>query len=318
MTLEQLRRELGHISPGLVEILISDNCSPDETEQIVADNNPPVSPWRYLRNSENIGSDANIAQCFNLAKGKNVLILGDDDLLLDGTLASLCSHLRSGHYGVVCLRPYGYERDFRREYPGGKGRLREFTDPGEFLAAIGPYMTLISSCVINKALLADVDARTFCGGNLVQVHLVMQAALRAEKNLYVDDYQIACKRNNSGGYDFSQVFVEELGRVLNDGKRFGLRDSAISKIDTRMLLGYYPTYILSQRRQLSGDLAATKARFNARFGRRRLYQFWLSPILYLPRPLAIVWGMLVTLLGRAATGELRRGFTFAINRIKRD
>jgi abequosyltransferase len=316
LALEQLRQELGHIRPGLVEILISDNCSPDQTEQIVADRNPSVSPWRYLRNSENIGSDANIAQCFNLAKGKYVLILGDDDLLLDGALASLCSHLRSGQYGVVCLRPYGYERDFRREYPGGKGRLREFTDAGKFLAAIGPYMTLISSCVINKDLLANVDARTFCGGNLVQVHLVMQAALRAERNLYVDDYQIACKRNNSGGYDFSRVFVEEFGRILDQSRPDGLSDTDVEKIETRMLLGYYPYYLLRQRRDGSGDLAATAANFVVRFRRRPLFWFWLAPTLYLPRALAIAWGTLTTFFGRAATGELRRGMAFAVNRIR--
>jgi abequosyltransferase len=299
-----------------VEVLVSDNCSPDETPQIIASYNSSTLPLRYIRNAENIGSDENIAQCFNLAHGRYVLILGDDDLLLDGALALLCSHLRPERYGVVCLRPYGYDRDFRREHPGGKGRSREFEDGGKFLAAIGPYMTLISSCVINKLLLADVDARIYCGGNLGQVHLVIQAALRAQHNLFIDDYQVACKRNNSGGYDFSRVFVEEFGRILDDEKRLGLSNHAVSKIETRMLVGYHPTYLLRQRRKKSGDLAATKATFDARFGRRRLYRFWLAPILDLPRPFAIAWGMVATLLGRTASGELRRGLIFARNRIR--
>ena len=315
LTLEQLSRELSTVDRNSVEILISDNCSTDDTPQVVRKYASPAPPFRSLRNLENIGSDANIAQCFNLARGKYVLILGDDDVLIDGTLGSLISHLQASEYGVVCLRPYGYDRDFRREYPGGRGKLCEFTDAGDFLAAIGPYMTLISSCAINKNLLANVDARDFCGGNLVQVHLVIQASLRSARNLFIDDYQIACKRNNSGGYDFSQVFVEEFARVLDSGKRLGLSDSAINNVETRMLVGYYPTYLLRQRRLQSGDLAATRARFETRFGHRRLYRLWLEPILALPRPLAIAWGMLATLFGRVLFGELRRSLKFAQHRI---
>jgi glycosyltransferase involved in cell wall biosynthesis len=310
LTLEQLSRELNQVDSNCVEILVSDNCSTDDTPRVVQTCALSGSQFRSVRNAENMGSDANIAQCFNLARGNYVLILGDDDLLFDGALASLCLHLQACEYGVVCLRPYGYEQDFRREYPGGAGKLREFADAGKFLAAVGPYMTLISSCVINKSLLANVDARDYCGGNLVQVHLVVQAALRSRKNLFVDDYRVACKRNNSGGYDFSKVFVEEFYRVLDSGRHLGLSDSAIYKIEARMLLGYYPYYLLRQRLDQSGDLAATTARFDVRFLRRRFYVLWLSPILRLPRPFAIAWGSLVTLFGRIATGDLRRGLAF--------
>jgi abequosyltransferase len=315
MTLEQLRKELGTVEKDSVETIISDNCSTDDTPQIVQKYISTAKSVRFVRNVENIGSDSNLAQCFNLASGKYVLILGDDDLLFDGTLAPLCSLLRTGKYGVVCLRPYGYERDFRGEYPGGRRKLREFNDGGNFLAAIGPYMTLISSCVINKRLLPNIDAREYCGGNLVQVHLVIQAALRASCNLYIDDYQVACKRNNTGGYDFSQIFVEEFGRILEASKRFGLKDDAIRNIEKRMLVGHYPTYLLRQRRQRSGNLATTKSRFDIRFRRSRIYRLWLAPILWLPRPLAIVWGAMAVLFGRIASGELRRGISFAFNRI---
>lgn len=315
MTLDQLASQFGQVPPGAVEILISDNCSPDATAQVVSERISSAFPLRYLRNDENIGSDANIAQCFNLARGRYVLLLGDDDLPVDGALPEMLSYLRD-NYGVVCLRPYGYEHDFRREYPGGQGEPRPFSDTGDFLAAIGPYMTLISSCLINKTLLSDVDARSFCGGNLVQVHLVMLAALRAPRNLFVDQYKIACKRNNSGGYDFSKVFVEEFYRVLDSGRASGMDDRAVRKIETRMLIGYYPTYLLRQRVQRSGELSVTKAIFEARFGRRLLYRLWLAPILQLPRPPAIAWGMLATLLGRAAFGDLRRGLAFARNRFK--
>ncbi len=315
-TLEQLRLEMVATLPGAVEVLVSDNCSQDETLDMVQAAQAAGLGIRYVRNSENIGSDANIAQCFNLAQGKYVLILGDDDLFVDGALPWLLHRLGRTDYGVVCMRPYGFEKDFRKEYPGGAGDDREFCDGGSFLAAIGSLVTLISSCVINKSLLPGVDARSFCGGNLVQVHLVIRAALLAKANLFANRYLMACKRNNSGGYDFSRVFVEELGRILDSYQSMGLTPASIRAFEKRLLVGYYPFYLLRQRLARQGDLAATYRRFATRFGDRWLFLFWVAPILRLPRPLAILWGAVVTVVGRIASGDLRRGAVFAWNRIR--
>lgn len=297
------------------EILVSDNASVDDTQQVVEGAIASGLPVRYLRNAENIGSDANIAQCFNLARGNFVLILGDDDLFVDGALSALLERLASNDYGVVCMKPYGFEKDFRKEYPGTFGSEKVFDNAGLFLAAIGPLMTLISSCVINKKLLPNIDARQFCGDNLVQVHLVLRAALAARENLFLDRYLIACKRNNSGGYDFSQVFVSNLGAVLDSCKPLGFTESAILAIESRLMLAYYPFYLLRQRVAKSGDLHATLARFEARFHGRFLFKYWLLPIMRLPRPLGILWGGMATVIGRVLNGDLRRGMAFAWNRL---
>jgi len=315
-TLEQLRRESGHAIPGTVEFLVSDNCSPDATTEVVQKAQASGLSIRYVRNARNIGADANIAQCFNLALGRYVLILGDDDLLVDGTLSWLLDCLARRNWGVVCLRAYGFNDNFRIEYPGGTGKELEFEDGGAFLVAAGALITLISSCVINKGLLPSVDASAFCGGNLVQMHLVIQSALVAQENLLVKRYRIACKRNNSGGYDFSRVFVEELGRILDRYQSKGLTPRAIRQFETRLLVGYYPFYAFRQRLRSTGDCTTTYRRFSDRFGTRILFLYWIGPILSLPRPFALAWGAAVTLVGRVATGDLRRGAMFAWNLLR--
>lgn len=316
LNLDQLLRE-GRDYWDRVEVLISDNASADNTSQVVADAIKRGVPVRYIRNTENIGSDANIAQCFNLARGSFVVIMGDDDLFVDGALHFLLAHLDAEKCGVVCVRPYGFEANFRKESPGHGGKARAFSDAGEFLATIGPLMTLISSCVINKKLLSGVDANQFCGDNLVQVHLVLRAALAASENLFIDRYLIACKRNNSGGYDFSQVFVSNLGAVLDSCISRGLTEGAVRAIERRLMLAYYPFYLMRQRVARSGDIRATMGRFDARFHGRFLFRFWLAPIMLLPRSLAILWGGATTLIGRTLNGDLRRGITFAWNRMVR-
>lgn len=315
LTLEQLKLQMAEVALGAVEILVSDNASPDDTQSVVVSAIHSGLPVRYIRNEKNIGSDANIAQCFNLSQGKYVLILGDDDLLVDGALPLLLSRLDQRNYGVVTLRPYGFDTNFRSEYPGGRGHERDFQNAKEFLASIGPLMTLISVCIVNKNLLPNVDATKFCGGNLVQVHLVLLAALAAKENLFLERYLVACKRNNSGGYDFSAIFVTSFGAVLDGYKGRGLTQDAVAAIEKKFLIGYYPYYLLRQRLNRTGDLQATALRFNERFGGRLLFEYWVAPILYLPRPLAIAWGAMTTLLGRILKGDLRRGVMFAVNRI---
>lgn len=316
-TIRQLASELKSIESLAVEILISDNASIDETEDVVAYWVNKGVALRYVRNSENIGSDANIAQCFNLAKGKYVLILGDDDVFVDGALKTLLGLLNGCNYGVVCMRSYGYDDNYRAEFPGGNGGAVLYSQVDDFFNKLGPLITLISVCVINKQLLQNLDASTFCGGNLVQVHLVARASILAECNVYFDQYMIACKRNNSGGYNFAKVFVDNLFGIMDEYKGDIFTSRGLSRLESRMIISFYPFYLYKSRVYGDGgSLNNDRLIYTARFKGRWEYDLVLHPILYWPRPLAVAWGALMTFAGRIAYGDMRRGFAFIVNKIR--
>jgi glycosyltransferase involved in cell wall biosynthesis len=314
-TLKQLHSELADCKRGEVELIVSDNASPDETESVVKGFKEVGLALRYVRNNQNIGSDANIAQCFNLAKGNYVLILGDDDLFVDGGLSDLLDELRGAEYGVACLRAYGFDHDFRKEYPGEGGKHKLHNNAGSFLADIGPLMTFISGCVINKSLLRGVNANDYCGENLVQVHLVIQAAVKAKQNLLINRYMIACKRNNSGGYDFAKVFVEHVGNIVDLYIGKGLTRKDVLNIERKFIISYFPFYLMKQHYYLQGDIASAYSRFKGRYGDRLIFYLWLYPILKSPRWIAIAWGAFATLVGRTINGDLVRGLFFFKNKI---
>jgi len=314
-TLKQLDSELAGCERGKVEVVVSDNASQDATESVVKGFIEAGLELRYLRNNQNIGSDANIAQCFNLAKGSYVLILGDDDLLVDGGLSDLLDELRGAEYGVACLRAYGFDHDFRKEYPGEGRNNKSYNKTGAFLADIGPLMTFISGCVINKSLLRGVNANDYCGENLVQVHLVIQAALKAKQNLLINRYMIACKRNNSGGYDFAKVFVENVGKILDLYTGEGLTRKDVLNIERKFIISYFPFYLMKQRYYRQGNIASAYSRFNGRYGDRLNFYLWLYPILKSPRWIAIAWGAFATLFGRTINGDLVRGLFFFKNKL---
>ena len=314
--LAQLQLEILSYHLSNIEILVSDNASSDSTQQVVAEFQDSGLNIHYLLNPDNIGSDANIAQCFNVAKGHYVLISGDDDLYCDGSLKWLMTALEQNEYGVICMRPYGFDHDFRREYPGTSGCDQTFNDAGDFLVAIGSLVTLISGCVINKRCVPGLDANAFCGSNLVQVHLVIQAAMTIKNNLYSSRYHVACKRNNSGDYDYVEVFVETLGGILDSYQMLGLSRQSIIAFDKRMLLGHLPFYLFKQRLGNFGDQKENALRLRFRY--KNFLSFWifLMPIVVMPRFIAIIWGGASTFIGRIRYGDFLRGFYFLLNKIR--
>lgn len=315
--LAQLRSEIATVDSSLVEIIVSDNCSADATPQVVRDAQAAGLAIRSVRNERNIGWALNFAQCFDLATAKYVLMIGDDDLFVDGALALLLDRLSMADYGVVCLKPYGYDVEFRSEFPGGTGRELVFDDANAFLIAIGSLMTLTSSCVLNKSLLPGVDSREFSNGDLGTLHLVLRAALAGRRNLYFDRYLIAGKRQNSFNYEYAEVFVGEWFRIVDAQIPHGLKPATIRRIEHDLLRSYYPFYMLDLRLTNRGSLAITEQEFSRRFGRHPLYRYWVAPIVRWPRPAAIAWGFFTTVAGRLMAGELRRGLTFVAARVRR-
>jgi len=316
INLEQLEAETAGKNYPL-EILISDNCSPDDTQAVVADFIARGMRIRYIRNRENIGSDHNIAQCFNEAAGKYVVIFGDDDLFVDGALDRLLRLLGQGQYGVVSLRAYGFDRDFRAERPSCRPRDREYSDAGAFIAKIGANATFISGNVINKELLPGVDAHNYCGTALVQLSLVYAAALAAGRNIIVNDYPVACKRNNSGNFIYSQVFAERFWAIVDNFKERGLDQRSMDKLARNMLFSYYPFYIFKMRLASRERYREDYLRFHARFKDNGWFWVTVGPIFTLPRPLAIIWGAIIVVLGRSMTGDACRGLSFARNLVVR-
>lgn len=308
--LRQLKAEIDHVGHDLVEVLVSDNCSPDSTPDVVREAQAAGLAVRYVRNEKNLGWARNFAQCVDLAAGKYMLLFGDDDVLCSGTLRLLISQLNDADHGVICLRPYGYDVDYEKENPGGTGRVLRFNDASDFLVTISKCFTLTSALVINRTLLKDVDSRQFIHTNLATFHLVLRAALAARSNLYVDRFLVASKRQNSSSYEYYKVFVDEFWEIIDAHITHGFRPDAVRRLETRRLFAYYPFYMLDLRASGCGDLEGTFSALRKRFGRRLLFWVWIAPTLRLPKPVALAWGAMTMAVGRIANGDLRRSLTF--------
>jgi glycosyltransferase involved in cell wall biosynthesis len=286
--------------PGVgsdVELLVSDNCSTDNTPAVVkAWQNKGVS-ITYLRNVQNIGPDNNFVQCYAAAKGKYFWLLGDDDMVLDGAVERVTSLLRSGEFGAVYLNSYGFRKDLEGERPaGGAGGSTVYAEPAGFLRRAGYYLTFISGNVVNKSLLGqNLDFEPFRSTNLIQLCWTFGGVFAGKPNAVVEDFCLAAKADASGGYQLCKVFGKNFLDACDIFIRRGVNPANFEIIKRQLLLRFFPANIVRARK----NILATKPEdyFGALYPLYRGYPyFWLFTVPAIVMPLAPAFALF-----RAAT-----------------
>lgn len=215
-----LRVLLEALSPQIealpqVELLISDNCSPDETPDVVEEFRAAGLRCRYHRHDANIGPDANFLSCFEKASGKYVWIFGDDDVLFAGALERLTRLIAAQEYDLVFLAPSGFLHEPQER---GEAKIRaaarEFTTPESFVHAVGLMgdFALISSVLVNKDTVEREPHPSFreaLSTNLVQLGWTFTALRRLRRGLVFERGMFAvCELNPSRPFDVIRIFGE--------------------------------------------------------------------------------------------------------------
>ena len=256
-SLESLYRQIDDKNKELVEVLVSNNCSTDGTHGLVQEYIAQGMEITYFCNQENLGMDGNFLQCINEAKGKYVLLLGDDDVLLDGAIDTLLKVMENQDYGIIYVSGCEYEnRDVKSiNYNAIDLEKALCGNPNEMLQKESIYITFLSGNIFNKAIIEDFDTRIYRNTVLMQVPFYLNALFNSKKSLYFQESFIASGGNgdNNGGYGLYRVFGENLFNILNRFKYKGITDETINKIQNDFLLNFLPFFILIAKKKHNFD-----------------------------------------------------------------
>lgn len=100
--------------PFEYEIVVSDNCSTDETPRVVAKFRKKCSRIRYLRQTRNVGPEANFVSVCRMAAGEYVLYHADDDMLIPEAVVSVVRFLEQNQNVVACYAPWEWWNEATR------------------------------------------------------------------------------------------------------------------------------------------------------------------------------------------------------------
>lgn len=111
-----LQKQLESLIPQLgerIEFLIIDNHSDIDVQKFINKELPQFKNIKIYRNSSNIGGDNNILKCFELAKGKFLWPLSDNDIVLENSVNVVISMLLSNP--VSLFHNFGNNSNFKTQ-----------------------------------------------------------------------------------------------------------------------------------------------------------------------------------------------------------
>ena len=297
-----------------VELLLSDNASSDGTTLMLEAFAARGLTFRYLRNAENIGPDANFLQCLEQARGQYVWVLGDDDLLAPKAIAQILSLLERDEYDLVHLSSLGFSGDDR---PTGKhdalGRFAELVTDGDyFLQKINALIGLISASIVNKDRLLATPHPPITDlnqTNLLQVGWLFPVIHRRCRILYIWERLLFYRSFNSGGWGICEVFGLRLNTIAR--RYFAAEPSLAENLMNGVLTTWMPDQIMQMRlgHEQSMETEDFAAKLKPAFGSNWRYWLLVFPVIAAPLPLARQIhraNRLVTQAVRAASGIIRQ------------
>ena len=277
-----------------IELIVSNNNSSDGTKVIVDKYTIMGMKLNYTENESNIGADKNIVQCYNLATGKYLLVLGDDDVLLEGSIDKILNILKGGEYGVVYLNVYGFKTDYILERPPSKNSgVTVYCEIDEFINRVNYMFTLLSANIVNKSLIVGhIDPMEFSGTSLLQLNWVFSAMFKATKNIYVEDLMVASKSENSGGYHLCQVFGVNINKIFDVFVKKGINRKYFKIINRKLVFAFFPHFFRINKKDPMAYSFEQEKYFKVLFPLFKGYAFfWLAtvPSILLPPKLSVTW-----------------------------
>lgn len=290
------------IADNRTELIISDNASTDGTAEIVDQFARHGARIRYTKNAANIGPDGNILQCYNMAQGEYVWIVGDDDVIVPDGLRQVLSVLEKREIDLLYVTSYGFKGKYVPVAAlSSEPTLVEFADTVDFALNVYTGLTFISGNIVRKEKIeadAHSDFSKLVGTNLVQLSWIFTLLANEPKCAILLDRLVASKQDNSGGHATCKVFGENLKEIV---RRFLGEDNEIGRaVLNRTLQSWFPWAMVQGRstnsnRYIPEDPAEILRNL---YGDDFRYWIFLWPVLKLPLPIAKCWLLFVKITNR--------------------
>jgi len=134
-------------------IIISDNCSTDNTRDVVSKWKKKYDNITYFIQDENVGYDRNVFKCMSLVVSDYFWLLGDSTIITEAEFNEISRILNSDLPNAILINAYNKIKKINSRY---------YNDANSILYDLGWNITNLSSLIISKdAILTQYFERYF-------------------------------------------------------------------------------------------------------------------------------------------------------------
>ena len=227
----------------VVEIIIFDNCSTDNTVEIVEGYKKYFKNFTYYVQEKNVGFDLNVLNVVENATGTYCWYLGDDDVIVNGALLYIHDCLKDFEYDVITVeaRPISNSYDHKKKEEFSNAFTVEVGDCNEFYFN-GYFQGGFSVLIFNREMwLSCVDINNFLKYWLYYETVAKILVATRKKMLYIKQSAVLtgqdCRWAENGTELFtfinSNILMEKMIDFGFDKQRI-LRD--LTKNNKRILI----------------------------------------------------------------------------------
>ena len=275
-----------------VEIIVSDNCSEDDTPAVMA-RFCEAYPWiRYHRNNENIGGERNFRVLVEMASADHIWIFCDDDKMTPEAIPSVLSQIEAGYDLIVCNFSV-WSQDFsvrRKPWRFSPSKGMTFDNPNDLMKSFGVHLGYAPLTVSRRPRFLELPVAEYeqfvCYGfpHMYALYYGMHPDGRA---VYIPEPLFCNRADNWGSFDWYKVFVTGSSLIFQALLKKGYTPDAVLAGKHEVIRDFVIRDILVRKR----DGKSVKGLFTIMYPHyNRNWLFWLGcvPALLAPRSLVRV------------------------------
>ncbi|MGL6105792.1 glycosyltransferase family 2 protein [Romboutsia sp.] len=204
------------------EVLISDNASTDNTEEVVKKYLNIYDNLLYHKQVENVGFDRNLITVMDLARGEYIKFHGDDDFLTQDCMNYITNvilaipdvdlfYMNSGMYNQAQFIGEGYDQYL-------KCRINSMN------------MTAITIIVVRNSACRQIENKEkYIGSEILQVYIQMEILKRNPKFCMIGGVVVVPPVSQGGRrqINIGEIFIKSYFGILSEYIPYGLSEDAL-------------------------------------------------------------------------------------------
>lgn len=261
---------------SLIEVVVSDNASSDETGEVIRKYGKIHSSLRHWRNETNIGAERNILKLLDGARGVYVKLQGDDDFFVDYSVLPLLNVIQTN-------RDCGL---FHIDVLDNSLKMEQHEGMTAFIRAASIASGFISSIILKRDAYNQIADKTkFLDSGFNHLYLQYEILRKQPRFAVIHRAMFNYAYNPPAGYNLADYCIDGYLSILNHYRDDGLDEEHIREEMKNMLSSFLlPWYKKIVEERLGTDLGGFEEKFTVWYKDEPYYEEALSWIRSIPLP----------------------------------